>query len=156
MDTFLNSCIIQRAQTSLPVLGCLSNFYFWNECTSSRSSISHWNHWLKFSPFFFFYSLWWLCVLLWSSLSSDLLLCRLLRPNSVCLVLFYLLGSTLKRLCLGKERSSSNYPIFFLILFPLRMSNLVSFFLVFWHQIPGRFHGTLNVTCVAPQHRPRV
>lgn len=38
-------------------------------------------------------------------------------PNCLCLVLFYLLiGSTLKRLCLGKERSSSNYLIYFLTL----------------------------------------
>lgn len=51
----------------------------------------------------------------------------LLAPNPVLSVLFCLsIGSTLKRLCLGKERSSSNYPIYsysvdpssFLLLFP--------------------------------------
>lgn len=43
--------------------------------------------------------------------------CSVFWPNCFCLVLFYLfIGSTLKRLCLGKERSSSNYLIYFLTL----------------------------------------
>lgn len=46
-----------------------------------------------------------------------LVVCSVSWPNCFCLVLFYLfIGSTLKRLCLGKERSSSNYLIFFLTL----------------------------------------
>lgn len=47
-----------------------------------------------------------------------LVVCSVSWPNCFCLVLFYLfIGSTLKRLCLGKERSSSNYLIYFLTLF---------------------------------------
>lgn len=46
-----------------------------------------------------------------------LVVCSVFWPNCFCLVLFYLfIGSTLKRLCLGKERSSSNYLIYFLTL----------------------------------------
>lgn len=46
-----------------------------------------------------------------------LVVCSVSWPNCFCLVLFYLfIGSTLKRLCLGKERSSSNYLIYFLTL----------------------------------------
>lgn len=53
----------------------------------------------------------------WSSLSTFPVVCSVSWPNCFCLVLFYLLiGSTLKRLCLGKERSSSNYLIYFLTL----------------------------------------
>lgn len=43
-----------------------------------------------------------------------LVVCSVFWPNCFCLVLFYLfIGSTLKRLCLGKDRSSSNYLIYF-------------------------------------------
>lgn len=67
------------------------------------------------------------------------LVAYLVVPNHLCLVLFCLVGSTLKRLCLGKEHSSSNYPVFI--------------FLVSWHHSPlpiawRLFHSFLLLVCL--------
>lgn len=51
-------------------------------------------------------------------------MCSVSWPNCLCSVLSHLfIGSTLKRLCLGKERSSSNYLIY---IFPTPLSSLLS------------------------------